>query len=328
MTHSIRRREALGLAALGSAALFAGRAEAAFPERPVRWIVPYAPGGGTDVIARLVASVMSTKLGQQVIVENRPGASTNIGADAVARSEPDGYTVLTADNGTLVNNKGLFARLPYDPDRDLKPLGLLAQFHLLVTASPTSSLKGAAEFVERARAAPGSLNYGSPGVGSPHHLAMARLARDTKTTLTHVPYRGTGPLVTDLLNGTVEAGMVDYAAGGELMREGRIRPLAVCSAKRLPALPDVPTVQEALGLSGFEAYAWQGLVTTEKAPADVSARLTQTLTEAMADATVAKRMGDLGVEPLKGGPAEMAALIKSEREIWLPLIKELGLTLN
>lgn len=290
--------------------------------------MPYAPGGGTDLIARLVASVMGSKLGQQVLIENRPGASTNIGADAAARSEPDGYTVLTADNGTLVNNKGLFAKLPYDPDRDLKPLGLLAKFHLLVTVAPGSSIRSIKDLLERAKTVAGGVNYGSPGVGSPHHLAMARLARDTKTTLTHVPYRGSGPLVTDLLANTVEAGMVDFATGGELMRDGGIRPVAICSATRLPALPDVPTVQGALGLPGFEAYAWQGLVAPAKISADPGERLTQALAAAMSDPAVTKRMTELGVEPLSGGAAEMTALIKAEREVWLPLIKELGLTLN
>lgn len=328
MAKDHNRRGMLGIAGGAAAALWAGPALAAYPERPVRWIVPYAAGGGTDVIARLVANAMSAKLGQQVVIENRPGASTNIGADAVAKAAPDGYTILTADNGTLVNNRGLFAKLPYDADRDLAPVGLLARFHLLLTVSNSSTIRNAKEAVSKAKAAPGTVNCGSPGVGSPHHLAMARLARDTGIELTHVPYRGTGPLVTDLLAGTVEAGMVDYAAGGEMMRTGQIRPVAVCSAERIPGLPDVPTVREALGLPRFEAYAWQGVVTTANAPAAAVDALTRTLASAMADPTVLKRMGELGVEPLTGGADAFDALIKSEREVWLPLIKELGLTIN
>ena len=321
------RREILAGSA-AALALSTRSAFAAFPERPVRWVVPYAAGGGTDVIARLVANAMGPLLRQQVVIENKPGASTNLGADSVAKAQADGYTLLTADNGTLVNNKGLFAKLPYDPDTDLAPIGLLARFNLLLTVSKSSAITDAKAFVAKAKAAPGSINYGSPGVGSPHHLAMARLARDTGMNLTHVPYRGLGPLVTDLLAGTVESGIVDYAAGGEMMRTGQIRPLAVCSAKRLPGLPDVPTVQEALGLTGFEAYAWQGLVTTAKTPDEAMKTLTAAHASAMKDETVLKRMGELGVEPLPGGPAELTALIKAERAVWLPLIKELGLTLN
>jgi tripartite-type tricarboxylate transporter receptor subunit TctC len=322
------RRDILKAGAVGAVTLSAGPALAAFPERPVRWVVPYAAGGGTDVIARLVANAMGPILGQQVVIENKPGASTNIGADSVAKATPDGYTLLTADNGTLVNNKALFSKLPYDPDADLQPVGLLARFNLLLTVAKSSTIASAKDFVAKAKASPGTLNYGSPGVGSPHHLAMARLARDTEIKLTHVPYRGLGPLVTDLLSGTVETGIVDYAAGGEMMRAGQIRPLAVCSAKRLAGLPDVPTIQEALGLPRFEAYAWQGLVTTARIPPDPLATLTKAHQAAMKDATVLKRMEELGVEPLPGGAAELTALIKSEREIWAPLIEELGLTLN
>jgi tripartite-type tricarboxylate transporter receptor subunit TctC len=322
------RREVLAGGAAAALALSARPALAAFPERPVRWVVPYAAGGGTDVIARLVANAMGPVLRQQVVIENKPGASTNLGADSVAKAPADGYTLLTADNGTLVNNKGLFAKLPYDPDTDLAPIGLLARFNLLLTVSKTSTVTDAKAFVAKAKAAPGSINYGSPGVGSPHHLAMARLARDTGMSLTHVPYRGLGPLVTDLLAGTVESGIVDYAAGGEMMRTGQIRPLAVCSAKRLPGLPDVPTIQEALGLPGFEAYAWQGLVTTAKTPDEAMKTLITAHAAAMKDETVLKRMGELGVEPLPGGPADLTTLVKAERAVWLPLIKELGLTLN
>ena len=325
MTRGITRRTALASA---TALAAAGPAWAAFPERPVRWIVPYPAGGGTDVIARLVANAMTPKLGQQIVIDNRPGASTNIAADAAAKAPPDGYTLLTADNGTLVNNGALFAKLPFDPDRDLRPIGLLARFNLVLTAAKSSAVTSARDFIAKASASPGAVNFGSPGVGSPHHLAMSRLAREAKLTLTHVPYRGMGPLTTDLMGGTLETGIVDYAAGGELMRTGQIRPLAVCSAKRLAGLPDVPTVQEALGLPAFEAYAWQGLMTTAKVPDDAAATVGRAHAAAMADATVLKRMGELGVEPLVGGPAELTALIASERAIWVPLIRELGLTLN
>lgn len=321
----LERRTVLAAAAT---ALTAGRALAAYPERPVRWIVPYPAGGGTDVIARIVGNAMGLLLRQSLIIENRPGASTNLAADGVAKAPPDGYTLLTADNATLVNNQALFSKLPFDADRDLRPIGLLARFHLMLTVSPTSSIINVKDFVARAAAAPGVLNFGSPGVGSPHYLAMIRLARNAGITLTHVPYRGTAPLITDLMAGNVETGIVDYAAGGELMRSGQVRPLAACSANRLPGLPDVPTIREALGLPSFEAYAWQGLMTTGATPDDVATILGTALASAMSDAGVARRMTALGVEPLIGGPMDFKALIQSERAIWVPLIRELGLTVN
>jgi tripartite-type tricarboxylate transporter receptor subunit TctC len=326
-TNTLTRRSFL--AATGASALaVASPALAAYPDRPIKWIVPYAAGGGADIIARLVGSAMSAKLGQAIVIENRPGASTNIGADAVAKAPPDGYTLLTADNGTLVNNTALFAKLPFDPDRDLRPVGLLARFHLVLTASRSSPISSAQDFAARAKNTADGLNFGSPGVGSPHHLTMARLTRDLGLRLTHVPYRGMSPMIADLLSGSVETGMVDYAAGGELMRSGQVRPLAVCSPKRLAALPDVPTIDEAFGRSAFEAYAWQGLMTTGKASDEVAGILGQAHAAALGDAALRARMNELGVEPLTGGPSEFAQLIQAERKLWVPLIRELGLNLN
>ena len=301
---------------------------AAYPDRAIKWVVPYAAGGGADVIARLVANAMSATLRQPIVIENRPGASTNLAADSVAKAEADGYTLLSADNGTLVNNRALFAKLPFDSDQDLLPIGLLARFQLVLTASTKSAINSASEFVMRARAAPDALNFGSPGVGSPHHLAMARLMKETGLRLTHVPYRGVAPLSTDLLSGNVESAIIDFAAGSQLMRGGQIRALAVCSKNRLPTLPDIPTIEEALGVPKFEAFAWQGLMTTGRTQKTIAAVLASAHQTAIADPTVRARMNDLGVEPLSGGPGEFASLIQSERAIWVPLIKELSLTLD
>jgi len=324
MTIALSRRELL----IASMATAATPALAAYPERPVRWLVPFAAGGGSDVVARLVAGAMGTTLGQQFVIENRPGAATNLAADALAKGEPDGYTVMTADNGTLVNNRALFSRLPYDSDRDLRPVGLLARFHLVFAVTKASPARSLKEFLASKANAAGGANVGSPGVGSPHHLAMARLSRDAKVPFTHVAYRGAAPLIADVMAAATEAGVIDFAAGGELMRSGEIKPLAVFSSQRLPALPDVPTIDEALGLSKFEAYAWQGLVINARTP-DAIARVVETaLATAMASQAIQRRMGELGLEPLIGGPAELARLIESERTIWVPLIKDLGLTVN
>jgi tripartite-type tricarboxylate transporter receptor subunit TctC len=322
----ISRRAAL---AGGAAALLPlGPALAAYPERTIRWIVGYAAGGGTDILARLVGGAMSPKLGQSIIIENRPGAATNIGAEAAAKSPPDGYTLFTAGIETLVYNPALYKTLPFDPERDFKPIGLMARFHLVLTVKKDSQAKSAKELIERARAEPGKIDYGSPGPGSPHRLAMERLAREAGVRFNHVPYRGMAPVITDLLGGTVESAIVDYAAGGEVLRSGTLRPLAICSAKRLDSLPDVPTVEEALGLKGFEAYAWQGLVVPAQTPDAIASRLTEELAAALAQEPIRNRMREIGLEVLTGGPQEFRSLIQAERAVWVPLIRDLGITLE
>jgi tripartite-type tricarboxylate transporter receptor subunit TctC len=273
---TLTRRAALATTLLP----FAARAQWA-PDRPLRWIVGYPAGGGTDVLARLLGSAMGPKLGQPVVVENRPGAATNIGAEAAARAEPDGHTVFTAGNETLVFNPALYRSLPFDVDRDLRLLGLMARFHLVVAVRTSSAATTLRALLDRARAAPGTVDYGSPGIGSPHHLAMERLARDAGVKLTHVPYRGMAPVLNDLMAGTVEVAIIDYPTGAEVLRSGHVKPLAVTSAERMQALPGVPTVQEALGLRGFEAYAWQGLVVPARTPDAIAARLTGELALAL-----------------------------------------------
>ena len=200
---------------------------------------------------------MTARIGVPVVIENRPGAATNLAAEAAANAAPDGYTVFTAGNETLVFNPALYRRLPFDPDNALRPLGLIARFHLVLCAKPQGVVASAAGFVEHARARAGAMDYGSPGIGSPHHLAMERLARELGVKLNHVPYRGMAPVMNDLVAGTVETAVLDMAAGAEVIRSGRVRPLVLLSPAS-PAIPDVPTAAEAYGLPGFAAYAWQG----------------------------------------------------------------------
>jgi tripartite-type tricarboxylate transporter receptor subunit TctC len=328
--HRLGRRAALA-AALAAPPLLRPAAQPApwSPERPVRWLVGYPAGGGTDVLARLLAGGMARRLGQPVVVENRPGAATNIAAEAAARAEPDGHTVFTAGNETLVFNPALYRSLPFDLDRDLRPLGLMARFHLVLAARRDDAPATARTLLDRARAAPGRVDYGSPGVGSPHHLAMERLARDAGgLRFNHVPYRGMAPVLNDLMAGTVEAAVVDVAAGGEALRSGRVRPLAVLSAARHPALPEVPTAEEALGLPGFTAFAWQGLTAPARTPDAAAARLSAALAETLAEPAAEARMREIGLEPISGGPEEYRALIAAERAVYVPLIRALGLTLD
>ena len=324
---TLHRRAAL-LAVAASALAVPRAARAAWPERPVRWIVGYPAGGGTDVLARLLGAAMSARLGVPVVVENRPGAATNLGAEAAANAAPDGHTVFTAGNETLVFNPALYKRLPFDADTGLRPLGLMARFHLVLCAKPNGGAADAAGFVERARARAGAVDYGSPGIGSPHHLATERLARDLGLKLNHVPYRGMAPVMNDLVAGTVETAVLDMAAGAEVIRSGRVRPLVLLSPARLPAIPAVPTAAEAFGLPGFEAYAWQGLTAPARTSDDVCARLTAELAAALADPAVQGRMREIGLDPLTGGPEEHRRLIASERAIYWPLIRQLGIALD
>jgi len=323
---TLSRRALLGGAV--AAALPSIPALAAFPERPVRWIVAYAAGGGTDTLARLVGAEMSRRLGQPVVIENRPGAATNIGAEAAAKSAPDGYTLFTADNGTLVFNTALFRSLPYDPSRDFRPIGLMARFPLFLVTGQKPVAETARELAAKAKAAPASIDYASPGIGSPHHLAMERLAREAGLRFNHVPYRGAAPAVNDLLAGTVPLMVLDYPSGAEHLRSGRLKALAVLSPASLDDLPAVPTVQAALGLPDFEAYAWQGMVVPRATPDALAAQLTKTLDAALQDEGVRGRMRQIGLEPLGGGPREFEALWQREREVWLPLIRDLGITLD
>ena len=299
-----------------------------YPDRPITWIVAYAAGGGSDTLARLLAETMAPALGQQLVIENRPGGATNIGASAAAQAAPDGYTVFTADNGTLVFNPALFKKLPYDPARDFRPVGLMARFPLVLAVTLESESTDAKGLIERARAEPASIDYASPGVGSPHHLTMARLARESGIELNHVPYKGAAPALNDLVGGHVELMIVDYPSGAGQFRAGKIRPLAVCSAARLQGLSEVPTIREALGLADFEAYAWQGLVVPAATPEPVVDRLSTVLADAVAAPKVTARMQEIGLEPLRGGAADMQRLIEAESAIWVPLIRELGITLD
>ncbi|TPG49522.1 tripartite tricarboxylate transporter substrate binding protein [Roseomonas nepalensis] len=322
---TLRRRALLGA---GIAALPLAPALAAYPERSLRWIVAYAAGGGTDVLARLVGASLSPRLGQPIVIENRPGAATNIGAEAVAKSPPDGYTLFSADNGTLVFNTALFKRLPYDPVRDFRPVGLMARFPLFLVVGEKAPADTVEALVARAKAAPGSIDCATAGIGSPHHLALERLSREAGVRFNHVPYRGAAPALNDLIAGTVPMMVLDYPSGAEYLRSGRVKALAVLSAQPIADLPAVPTAGAALGLRGFEAYAWQGVVVPKATPDALVAQLTRELDATMRDEAVRARLQQLGLEPLTGGPAEFEALLDRERATWLPLIRDLNITLD
>jgi tripartite-type tricarboxylate transporter receptor subunit TctC len=222
----------------------------------------------------------------------------------------------------------LFNKLSYDPAKDFRAVGLMVRFPLLLVVKLDSESHDLANLVARAKASPGSIDYASPGIGSPHHLAMERLMREAGLQFNHVPYKGAAPALVDLTGGHIEFMIVDYPSGAGQLHSGKIRPLAVCSATRLASQPDVPTVQEALGLAGFEAYAWQGLVVPTGTPDPIVDRLSATLAAAIAAPSVDARLREIGLEPLRGGPKEMQDLIDADRAVWIPLIRELGITLD
>lgn len=321
MTVSNARRRAL--AALALALPLAAWAD----DKPIEWVVGYAAGGGSDLVARTVAEHMSKTLGRTIVVNNKPGAATNIAAEYVAKSKDIGNVVLTADFATLAANPSLFAKLPYSPDKDFLPVGLLARFPLILVVPEKSPIKNWKEFVAWAKVAPGGVDYASPGLGSPHHLATELLRERTGLTFTHVPYRGAAPAVQDLIGGQVPFGLIDSASVQQHLTSGKLRAIGVASARRLATFPEVPTLAEQ-GLTGFEAYAWQGLVAPAGTPAPQVAQLAKALQEALNATTVKARFQTLSLEALPGTPQQMAAYAKTERERWGKLIKDNGIHLD
>jgi tripartite-type tricarboxylate transporter receptor subunit TctC len=311
----------------GAALAAAGVQAQGYPEQPVRWVVPYPAGGGTDVLARTVAEAMRPALGQQILVDNRPGASTNIGGELVARAKADGYTVMSADNAILAYNEHLFTKLPFSPEKDFTYIGGMARFPLALVVHPDFPAKTLKEFIAYAKASPGKLNSASPGNGSPHPLAMELFKNRTGTFITHIPTRGAAPAVQDVMGGQVPCMFLDLAGGLPVMQSGKVRVLAIGSARRAPSLPQVPTLAEA-GVSNVEVYAFQGLLGPPGLPDAVVARLNSELNKALVSAAVQKRAADFGMEVLPGTPAQFKAMARAEAQRWGLIIKTAGVKLD
>lgn len=315
-----------GLLALPMAlATTAGAAE--YPEKPIRWLVPYPAGGGSDFLARTIGNALQSRVGQTVVIENKPGGNTSIAASDVARAAPDGYTVRSADNGTLVFNPALYKKLSYDPKKELAPVTLLGIFPMILVTSPNSGLNSVKDVIDRARTDKSSMNYASAGAGSPHHLAMELFNAELKLNMTHVPYRGAAPSLTDVAGGQVPIMMVDLAAGSGFIKGGKVKPLAVANATRLPQLPDVPTFAE-LGYPNVVAAAQVGMVTTAGTPKAVIDKLNKELVATLKEPEVSKKLIDFGVQPVGNTPEEYAALLESETKRWHKLIGDLGIKLD
>lgn len=295
--------------------------------RALEWVVGYAAGGGSDVVARTVADAMSKSLGRPIVVNNKPGAATNIAAGYVANSKDYGSVVLTADFATLAANPWLFAKLPYNPDKDFLPVGMLARFPMLLVVGPTVPAQSLAEFRAWAKTAVGPVAYASAGIGSPHHLA-AELFRDTTgLNLQHVPYRGAAPAVQDLIGGQIAFGFMDTASVQQHVAAGKLRALGVASPTRLMLLPQVATLSEQ-GLTDFTAYAWQGLVAPAGTSPEVIGKLSQSLQAALGSTQVQTRFQTLALESMPGSPQQMAEYVKAERERWGKLIQAKGIKLD
>jgi len=311
-------------AAIAFAAAFASPTAHAqvYPAKPIRLIVPYPAGGGTDFFARAVGAQLSQQLGQQIVVENRPGAATIIGAEAVAKSPADGYTILLGDTATFSVNPSLYKKLPYDPLKDLAPVTLTGRFALLLVVNPSKlTANSVKELVEEAKKAPGKIDYASPGPGSPHHLAMEMFKQRTGTQFTHVPYKGAGPAIQDLLGGQIPLMFLDLAAGAPQVKSGKLKALAVASDKRIAALPELPTVAES-GVPGFEAWAWQALAVPAGTPKDIVAKLNAEFRKAVGVPELRQKLVDAGIDPLQSSPEDASAYIRSETLKWAKVIGE------
>jgi tripartite-type tricarboxylate transporter receptor subunit TctC len=309
------------------AATNAAAQPAAYPAKPIRWIVPYAAGGGSDFLARTIGQTLSTQVGQPVLVDNKPGGNTALGAAETARAPADGYTVLSADNGTMVFNPALYKSLSYSPTKDLAPVTLMGRFPMILVVGANSGITSAQDFIAQARAKPGGMNYASAGAGSPHHLAMELLKVQSKVFMVHVPYRGAAPALADVAGGQVPAMMVDMAAGAGFIKGGKVKALAVANATRLPQLPDVPTFAE-LGIKNVEAAALVGMVVPAATPPDVINALNKSVVAAINEPGVRKRLVDFGVEPVGNTPAQFAELLRNETTRWQKLITDLKITLD
>jgi tripartite-type tricarboxylate transporter receptor subunit TctC len=301
-------------------------AQDAWPAKPVRFIVPFSPGGSTDVIARMVGQKLSVKWGQPVVIENRAGAGGNLGADLVAKSPGDGYTLLFA-SGSIAINPHIYKRLPFDTEKDLAPITNVASGPMLIVVPERSPIKSVKELVAAAKAKPGSINFGSAGVGSQVHMAGESFANAAHVELTHVPYKGEAVAYNDLIAGQIQMMVGNFAAASALLGPGRLRALAVTARTRSPQLPDVPTATES-GLPGFENIGWFGLFAPAGTPKDVLARVERDTAAVLGDTEIKARLYVQGMKPVGNSSAEFAAALKEEDKRWARVVKERKLAVN
>jgi hypothetical protein len=310
---------ATGLSSHGAMAQTAAN----FPSKPVRFIAPFPPGGSTDLLARLVAQKLTETWGQQVIVENRGGAAGTIGVELAARAAPDGYTIVMGHVGTFGVNPTLYPKLPYDAIRDFAPVTVLATVPNGMAVHPSLPGKTARDFVALAKARPGELLYASGGSGSASHLAGEYLKLLTKINMVHVPYKGTAPAMTSMISGETTMTITGMVALGPHIKSARLKLLGVATMKRLPILPDVPTLNES-GVPGYDANQWYGVLTQAAVPRDIVTKLNADIVKVMARTDVKERLANDGAVPVGNTPEQFAAHIKAEIARWAPVVKASG----
>ncbi|MFO1219410.1 MAG: tripartite tricarboxylate transporter substrate binding protein [Burkholderiaceae bacterium] len=295
-------------------------AQGSYPDKPIRFVVPYPPGGGTDVIARIVQGRLSALLGQTINIDNRGGAGGSLGTDLVAKAAPDGYTVLFTLNSHTVN-PAIYAKLPFDTQKDFEPVGLVASLPQLLAVNPQFAAGTVADVVAAAKAKPGELSYASVGVGSPGHLAGELLNLRAGIKTTHVPYRGGGPAVTDVMAGQVPLLWVSIPAAAQFVKNGKLKAVAVSTVKRSAAFPDVPTVQEA-GIADFEVDSWYAMFVPAKTPRPIIDKLNAALNTVLKESEIKERLLAQGSEGVGGPPEALAKAVATELPKWAKLAKD------
>jgi len=314
------RRFALALAAV---TLSAGSFAQAWPAKPIRIVVPFPPGGGTDIIARETSQRVAKATGWTFVIDNKPGAGGNLGVDAVAKSPADGYTLVLGQTSNLAINPTLYSKLPYDPQKDLVPVVLLANAPLVLVTGMNTPYKSLADAVSAAKAKPGQINFASPGNGTVAHLTSELFQKAAGVKTQHVPYKGAAQAMTDVVSGTVDLYLSSVPTLLGQIKQGKLRALAVTSAKRVDDLPNVPTIIES-GYKGFDAVTWFGLLAPAGTPKDVVARLNAEFNKALAQEELSKRLGDEGADPAGGTPEQFAALIRDDIPRWGKVVKDSG----
>ena len=310
------------LSALVAALAFASPADTlaqAFPSKPIRLIVTYPPGGGADLMARLVAPKMGEALGQAVVVENKPGASGQIGAGEVARAAPDGYTIML-DASSFAVNPSLYSKLPYDPAKAFQPLAVLALYPNMLVVTPSFPPKDVKELVALAKAKPGTVAFASSGNGSAQHLAGELFKQRAGVDMTHIPYKGGGPAMNDVIGGQVPVFFANVASGLAHVKGGKLRAMAVTGAKRASSLPDLPTMAEA-GIPGYEVYEWNAIFAPAGTPAPVVEKLAAAIAKAMQSPEIRERVATLGGDLAGYGPKEAEKFIREQTELWARVVK-------
>ena len=294
-----------------------------YPSKSIRYVVPYAPGGSTDIVARVLAQKLSDAMGQQVVVDNRPGAGGSIGADIVAKSPPDGYTMVTAVTGIMAINQFLYRKLPFDPEKDFAPVTQVGSLPLILVVHPSIPAKNVRELIAVAKARPGQLNYGSSGVGTATHMTTELFKTMAGIDLVHIPYKGSGQVMGDVIGGQLALIFDQIVSSLPHVQGGKLRMLAITSAKRFPSLPDLPTVAES-GVPGYESISWAGVAVPAGTPKEIVARLHAEIVKVLAMPDIRERFLRDGIETVGSTPEQFAEHIRRERIKWAKVVRDSG----